>query len=94
MDGGRRYEAALELAIARSNEPERRLASYSSGDNSNDARRRAAKAQAEVKRLESIIAEIRAWIVCAAIASPADMAENFPRIIEITEPSYAGKGGM
>lgn len=38
----------------------------------------------ELARLQAVVAEINAWAVCAAIASPADMAQNLPRIIEIT----------
>lgn len=42
----------------------------------------------EIERLRSIIDEIHGWAVCYAIASPQDMAQNFPRIIEITDPLY------
>ncbi len=38
-----------------------------------------------VKDLRVVIAEVHAWAVCAAIAGPEDMYENFPRIVEIGE---------
>lgn len=38
--------------------------------------------------LEAIIAEVHGWAVCYAIATPQDMAQDFPRIIEITDPLY------
>lgn len=41
--------------------------------------------------LEQIIAEVHSWIVCAAIASPEDMAQNFGRICEITDPEFEGE---
>lgn len=43
------------------------------------------------QRMRDIISEVHAWAVCAAIASPADMAQNFPRIVEITSPEYKGE---
>lgn len=46
----------------------------------------------EVARLRSIIDEIHSWVVCAAIAYPDDMAQNFPRIAEITDPGFTGEG--
>lgn len=48
-------------------------------------------AGAEAERLKSVLAEVHAWAVCAPIASPDDMAQNFPRIIEITSPDYTGR---
>jgi hypothetical protein len=42
----------------------------------------------EEQRLRDIIAEVHSWAVCAAVASPEDMAQNFPRIAEITAPDY------
>jgi hypothetical protein len=38
-----------------------------------------------IQHLESIINEVHSWAVCAAIATPDDMAQNFPRIVEITQ---------
>lgn len=46
---------------------------------------KAAKSRQEIKRLRAIIEEVNSWAVCAGIASPEDMAQNFPRIIEITD---------
>lgn len=40
----------------------------------------------EVERTRKIINEIHSWIVCAAITTPEDMAQNFDRICEITMP--------
>ena len=42
----------------------------------------------EIEALRKIIAEVHAWIVCAAITTPADMAQNFARIEKITNPEY------
>lgn len=47
---------------------------------------------AEAERLKSVLAEVHAWIVCAPITDLADMADNIPRITEITSPDYKGKG--
>ena len=44
----------------------------------------------EVQRLRAIVNEVHNWIVCSAIAPPDDMAQNFGRIAEITDPDYAG----
>lgn len=41
--------------------------------------------------LRARLDEVHSWAVCAAIASPADMAQNFPRIVEITSPEYKGE---
>jgi hypothetical protein len=46
----------------------------------------------EIARLKSIISEIHSWIVCACITTPEDMAENFDRVAQITDPEYKGKG--
>ena len=46
---------------------------------------RIARLEAAVKDLRVVIAEVHAWAVCAAIAGPEDMYENFPRIVEIGE---------
>lgn len=46
----------------------------------------------EVARLRSIIDEIHSWIVCACIATAEDMAGNFERVAEITDPNYKGRG--
>lgn len=40
----------------------------------------------EVLRLTTIVDEVHSWAVYACIASPSDMAQNFPRIVEITAP--------
>lgn len=45
----------------------------------------------EVNRLRKIVDETHSWIVCAAIASPEDMTQNFKRIAEITSPDYQGE---
>ncbi len=42
----------------------------------------------EILRLQEVIAEVQAWIVCAAIATPEDMMQSAPRIAEITSPGY------
>jgi hypothetical protein len=42
----------------------------------------------EIEALRKIITEVHAWIVCAAITTPADMAQNFARIEKITNPEY------
>jgi hypothetical protein len=42
----------------------------------------------EIQRLKEIISEVHSWAVCFPIASDQDMAQNFPRIIEITDPLY------
>jgi hypothetical protein len=42
----------------------------------------------EVERLRKVTAEVHSWIVCAAITTPEDMAQNFDRICEITAPDY------
>lgn len=41
---------------------------------------------AEVQRLREVVAEVHSWAVCSAIATPDDMAQSFPRIVEITTP--------
>lgn len=38
----------------------------------------------EVEELRKIVNEVHAWIVCAAITTPEDMAGNFERIEHIT----------
>ena len=45
----------------------------------------------EIERLRAVLDEVHSWAVCAAIASPEDMAQNFPHIIEITTPG-SGEG--
>ena len=40
-------------------------------------------------RLRKIVDEVHAWAVCACIATPEDMYQNFPRIVEITSPEEA-----
>lgn len=41
----------------------------------------------EVLRLLSVVDEVHSWAVCAGITDAADMAQNFPRIVEITGPA-------
>jgi hypothetical protein len=40
----------------------------------------------EIERLRAVVDEVHSWAVCACIASPEDMAQNFPHIVEITAP--------
>ena len=47
----------------------------------------AAAEPSELDRLRAIIDEVHSWAVCACIASPEDMAQNFPHIVEITLPA-------
>jgi hypothetical protein len=48
---------------------------------------------AELKRLRAVIDEVHSWAVCGCIADAEDMAQNLPRIVEITTPSAPkGKG--
>lgn len=42
----------------------------------------------EIEALRKIVAEVHAWVVCAAITTPEDMAQNFARIEKITNPEY------
>ncbi len=42
----------------------------------------------EILRQQKIIDEVHSWIVCAAIASDADMMQSAPRIIEVTAPGF------
>jgi hypothetical protein len=48
--------------------------------------------EGELARLQSIIDEVHAWIVCAAIATAEDMMQNAERICVITAPDYDGDG--
>jgi hypothetical protein len=43
--------------------------------------------ETENKRLRDIIDEIHAWAVCSCIATPEDMMQNMPRVVEITRPN-------
>ncbi len=43
----------------------------------------------EIQRLREIVKEINLWVVCSAISTPEDMAQNFPRVSEITEPDFS-----
>lgn len=45
----------------------------------------------EIERLRKIVDQTHSWAVCAAIASPEDMAQNFPHIVEITTPGFTYK---
>lgn len=47
-------------------------------------------ADAEIERLRGIIDEVHSWAVCGAIATPEDMAQGLPRIVEITTPDWHG----
>lgn len=40
----------------------------------------------EIERLRGVVDEVHSWAVCGAIAGPEDMAQNLPRIAEITAP--------
>ena len=48
---------------------------------------RLAVVEEENRRLRAVIEEVHSWAVCACFATPEDMAENFPRIVEITTPN-------
>jgi hypothetical protein len=50
------------------------------------------KMRDEIKALRAVICEVHSWAVCFAIAPAEDMAQNFPRIVEITSPEYVSKG--
>lgn len=45
-------------------------------------------ADAEIERLRGIIDEVHSWAVCGCIATPQDMAQGLPRIVEITTPDW------
>jgi len=45
----------------------------------------------EVERLRAIVREVHGWVICAAIATSEDMAQNFERICEITDPEFEGE---
>ena len=49
--------------------------------------------ETENKRLRDIIDEIHAWAVCSCIATPEDMMQNMPRVVEITSPNAKVSGG-
>lgn len=51
------------------------------------------KSRDEAQRLRKIVDAVHSWAVCAGIATPDDMASNFPHIVKITGPDYAGDGG-
>jgi hypothetical protein len=40
----------------------------------------------ELNDARTVIEEVHSWAVCGAIASADDMAQNLPRIVEITAP--------
>ena len=48
---------------------------------------RLAVVEEENRRLRAVIEEVHSWAVCACFATPEDMAQNFPRIVEITTPN-------
>lgn len=50
--------------------------------------------KAEIARLSAIVDEVHAWAVCGGIATPSDMAQNLPRIVEITTPNAALKARL
>ena len=54
---------------------------------------RLAVVEEENRRLRAVIEEVHSWAVCACFATPEDMAENFPRIVEITIPNTELSGG-
>ena len=43
--------------------------------------------ETENRRLLGIVDEVHSWAVCACIATPEDMMQNIPRIVEITRPN-------
>lgn len=43
--------------------------------------------KAEIARLLAVVDEVHAWAVCGCIATPEDMVENLPHIVEITTPN-------
>ena len=58
------------------------------------------KVAAELRRLHEVntemleaLREINSWIVCACIATPEDMAQNFPHILQVTEAAIAKATG-
>lgn len=51
------------------------------------------KSRDEAQRLRKIVDAVHSWAVCAAIAAVWADA-NFPHIVKITGPDYAGDGGM
>lgn len=42
----------------------------------------------EIEALQKIVAEVHAWAVCGAVATPEDMVQNLSRIVHITSPDY------
>ena len=40
----------------------------------------------EITRLRGVVGEVHSWAVCGSITTPEDMAQNLPRIVEITAP--------
>lgn len=46
----------------------------------------------EIARLSAIVDEVHAWAVCGCIATPDDLAQNLPRIVEITTPNAKNQG--
>lgn len=43
-----------------------------------------------IAELGAIISEVHSWAVCGVIATPEDMMQNIPRIVEITAPERKG----
>lgn len=47
----------------------------------------------EIERLREVASEVHSWAVCACLTTPDDMAQNFPRIVEITAPEEGNDHG-
>lgn len=76
---GRKYTVVIDdgkLSALRYGEPWRDL----SGDNL------VYWLAVELQAAREALAEVNAWAVCGAITTPEDMAQNLPRIVEITTP--------
>jgi len=65
-----------------------RMSHYTSSFQPTDDEVSIAACICEIENLRKIITEVHAWVVCAAIATPEDMAQNFERIEKITAPDY------
>lgn len=67
---------------------EERMSHYTSSLQPTDDEVSLAACICEIETLQKIIAEVHSWVVCAAITTPEDMAQNFERIAKITAPNY------
>lgn len=65
-----------------------RMSGYTSSLQPSGDEVRLAACICEIEALQKIITEVHTWVVCAAITTPADMAQNFARIEKITNPEY------